>query len=105
MGMLCAIALGKRLGRDYAVAPRVEQLRARTHALLASVPDKARRLAGITAQQCFELCGSDKKHEKNNFFFIAITAQGQVEQPRLPKTAGNSALLTAADDVLAEYRT
>ncbi len=106
MGMLCAIALGKRLGRDYAGAPRVEQLRAHTHALLTSVPDKAGRLAGITAQQCFELCGSDKKHEKDNFVFIAITAQGQVERLRLPKTAGNSALLTAAfDDVLAEYRT
>jgi 3-dehydroquinate synthase len=105
MGMLCAIALGKRLGRSYANAPRVAQLQAYTEKLLDTVPDKAARLAGVTAAQCFELCKSDKKHEKDNFVFIAIAADGLIERLKLPKNPDNSATLTAAfADILTKYQ-
>ena len=105
MGMLCAIALGTRLGRNYAATPRVARLREYTELLLATVPDKDKRLAGITAAQCFELCRSDKKHEKDNFVFITIGEDGLIERLRLPKTADNSAILTAAfADILAKYQ-
>jgi 3-dehydroquinate synthase len=105
MGMLCAIAMGKRLGRDYSAVPRVGQLRDHTEGLLANVPEKQIRLAGVTAEQCFELCRSDKKHEKDNFVFIGIAADGSVERMRLPKTTANQALLTGAfGDILEKYQ-
>ena len=105
MGMLCAIALGKKLGRTYANAPRVAQLQDYTEKLLTTVPDKDKRLAGVTAGQCFELCRSDKKHEKDNFVFIAIAADGLIERLKLSKTAENSTLLTASfADILAKYQ-
>lgn len=88
VGMLCALAFGRALGRAYR-SSAVAAMEAHLHELLGAVPalDAALREAPVeAAMQAFL---ADKKHGPDRFTVILPRAGGQLERATFPRDAAH----------------
>jgi len=93
LGMLAALDLGSRLGRDYGGAPRVARLRAHVQDLLAQVDGLDSVLARLDPDVLMDAFRSDKKHSRSDYAVIVVTPRGDVERIILPRDAASEAML------------
>jgi len=96
IGILCAIALGRLIKRDYSVAGRVQILEEHLLTLLSAVPGLGPRLAELPIEDVLDRFQADKKHGTNFYTTILIAESGKVELFRFPKDLHSTSLIQAA---------
>lgn len=96
LGIMCAIDLGRRLGRDYSSLPRVALLDRHLQDLVANANDLGDVLEKITPSDACRYFVADKKHGSAHFSAIVISEQGAVERIALPKDKNTLALCEQA---------
>ncbi len=105
MGMLCALALGRRMGRACDAAPHVGIMHAHVLELLRAVKELPDALRGITAVDLFDRFTADKKHKSDTYRLVTVTRDGQAELVALPKTgAVRSLIVSSMEEILSELR-
>jgi len=96
IGILCAIELGKLLGRDYARVDRVETLEEHIRHLLGGISGLHERIAELAVQDVVERFRADKKHGMEYYTVILIAESGEVELLRLPRETESLSLIHSA---------
>jgi len=96
IGILCAIELGKLLGRDYARVDRVETLEEHIRHLLGGILGLHERIAELAVQDVVERFRADKKHGMEYYTVILIAESGEVELLRLPRETESLSLIHSA---------
>jgi 3-dehydroquinate synthase len=105
IGILCALSLGKRLGRDYGAAPQVGELSTHIRELLRAIKELPDSLAGVTAADLFDRFTADKKHKADAYRLVTVAADGHVELVALPKNDVTQKQITGSmEEVLTELR-
>ncbi|MDH7639927.1 3-dehydroquinate synthase [Sphingomonas oryzagri] len=102
LGMLAALELGRLQGRDPMPVGHVAAFAAHIRGLLATVPDLADRLSGVTIDAFFAAFESDKKHSRTAYAAIVVTPEGRVERVMLPRDAASVALIRGAFAAILE---
>lgn len=87
VGMLCAIQMGRLMGRQYSNAPGVCAMEDHVRTLLAEVPGLKEELASLSVEDVVQRFQADKKHRTEYFFVILVAESGQVELAKLPRDA------------------
>lgn len=85
IGILCALEMGRLLGRKYSKSQTVEMIREHLKGLLAAVPRLRERLSKVLVQDVLDRFQADKKHGTAFYTVILATDNGIVELFRLPK--------------------
>jgi 3-dehydroquinate synthase len=85
IGMLCALALGRRMGSVYEGVPQVEELRSHVSGLLSAVAELPDALRGVAAVDLFDRFAADKKHTAETYRVVAVANDGRAELVSLPK--------------------
>ena len=105
LGMIAALDLGRALGRDYTAVPQIARFRAHIGELLRAVDDLPAALSSASVDALMDAFQSDKKHSRETFAVIVVTAAGAVERLLLPRDAASDAMIRRAfQAMLAEYR-
>lgn len=85
IGILCAIELGKLLGRSYSGAPQLQTLDAHLRDLLGGVPSLSAEVKALSIDDILDRFQADKKHRTECYSVILVAESGAVELVRLPK--------------------
>lgn len=96
IGMLCALALGQRMGRSYNAAPQVETMRSHIAELLKAIDELPQALQGVTAAALFDRFTADKKHKADAYRVVVVAEMGECELISLPKTEITREQITAS---------
>ncbi len=96
VGILCAIELGKRLGRSYGSANRIHKLKDHVRCLLSRVPGLLKELEVLSLPEVLDRFKSDKKHGGNFYTAILVGSSGDVELARLQKNNKSLAAVQGA---------
>jgi 3-dehydroquinate synthase len=105
VGMLCALALGRRMGSVYDGAPRVAALRGHIEELLRAVKELPSSLSDVSSADLFDRFAADKKHTSEKYRVIAVTNDGSAELFSLPKTDETRGQIVASmEEVLSGLR-
>lgn len=96
VGILCAIELGRNLGRSYAGVTRVQRLENHTRGLLESLPELRKELSELSMPGVLDRFRADKKHGIAFFSVILIAETGETELVRLPRSEDTMNLVQAA---------
>jgi 3-dehydroquinate synthase len=86
LGILCAIEMGRLLGRDYGYLRHVNTLREHLKELLVAVPGLRRRVSKLSLEDVLDRFQADKKHGIAFYTVILIADNGTVELFRLTKS-------------------
>ena len=96
IGILCAIELGRRMGRRYVGVARVRTLEEHLHSLLADVHWLRKELAELSAKDILDRFESDKKHGIDHYSIILVAESGAVEIVRLAKDENSRQIIGRA---------
>jgi len=106
LGMLCALAFGRRLGRSYegALLQSVRDMESHIDKLLQQHPTLPKQLAGVEVSEVLDRFAADKKHTSDHFSIVMVNASGAAVLENLSKTDATRAPLgDAIADVLKCY--
>ena len=84
-GILCAIELGKQLGRSYSKADQLQLLDSHLRRLLSEIPNLADELKNLSAAEILDRFEADKKHREDSYRVILVAESGAVELVKLPR--------------------
>ncbi|MDB5694634.1 MAG: 3-dehydroquinate synthase [Sphingomonas bacterium] len=96
LGMLAALQLGESMGRSYAGAPHVASFARHIAALVDAAPGTDDALARLDMAELMDAFGSDKKHRRDQFAVITVSAAGLVQREFLPRDERSAALIEHA---------
>lgn len=85
IGILCAVELGRYLGRSYGSASHLQRLTGHLRGLLCSVPGMAGELTALSPEDILDRFRADKKHGTTSFSVILVAPTGEVELVKLPR--------------------
>ena len=85
LGVLCALEMGRLLGRDYSSLRCVQLLDQHMKELLVAVPGLRERLSRLSLEDVLDRFEADKKHGHDYYTVILVSNSGTVELFRLPK--------------------
>ena len=86
IGMLCALELGRLMGRDYSRCKGVSQLNSHVRELLGNAGGLAGDMQNIAIPDVLNRFEADKKHGSSNYSVIVVSEAGTVELAKLSKT-------------------
>jgi 3-dehydroquinate synthase len=95
-GMLCALELGRLMGRVYMNAPVVNLLEDHVRTLLSEVAAFPGELAALSIQNVMERFQADKKHSSDHYRVILVTEAGNVQLTNLARNSDTLKLIEAA---------
>ena len=101
LGMIAALRLGEAMGRSYAAAPHVARFEAHIATLVAVAPGVAEALERLDPVALMTAFAADKKHGRDRFAVITVTADGTVQRAFLPRDAASERLIAAAFATIA----
>lgn len=96
LGMLAAFHLGAAMGRAYDLVPGAGRFRDHVLTLVGSVDGLADDLAGVEVTALMDAFESDKKHTRDTYAVIIVTAEGAVERCLLPRDPVSAELVANA---------
>lgn len=85
IGILCAIELGRCLGRCYEDVERIQALKEYIWSLLFEIPSLQERIKKLSVTEVLDRFRADKKHGAEFYVVIVVAESGAVELFRLPK--------------------
>jgi 3-dehydroquinate synthase len=86
IGILCALEFQRRHGVDYTNAPRVRVLEDHLDAMLRPIQNLGEHLRTLPLDEVIQRFESDKKHGPENYTLILVTADGEIQLQKLPKS-------------------
>lgn len=95
-GMLCALELGRLMGRAYTYAPGVKLLEEHVSTLLGEVTTLPVALEALSTRDVIERFQADKKHGSDHYRVILVTEAGEVQLTNLARSMETLHLVEAA---------
>jgi 3-dehydroquinate synthase len=103
IGILCAIELGKLMGRSYSSVARLQTLDAHLRDLLGGIASLSGELKALSIDDILDRFQADKKHRTECYSVILVAESGAVELVKLPKDPPTRrAIETAITEALRE---
>lgn len=96
IGILCALELGRLIGRNYATATRPSMLEDYLRPLLLAVPGLGPKISELPIAEVLDRFQADKKHGIDFYSVILIAECGKVELFRFLKDKSSTSLIETA---------
>ncbi len=102
LGIVCSLAFQRARGLDFAFAATVGELEKHLNAMIRTLPGLREQMRGLHVDEVLERFGSDKKHGKDNYTLILVSAKGDVVMEQIARSADVDGKIRAAVETTIE---